>query len=468
MVFSSLVFLCIFLPIVLILHHAIPKPAWRNAILIITSLVFYAYGEPIYVILVIVSTILNYLVGLGMEAKHPLARKWILAIGVMINLGFLLFFKYAGLFVDTVNDIFSLRIAIGEIALPIGISFYTFQSISYIVDVYKRTVDVQKNYFNFLLFISLFPQKIAGPIVKYHDIAVQITDRTITVAQTARGMHRFIIGLAKKVLIANSVAVVANNVFEAYAGQVNILSAWAGALAYMMQIYFDFSGYTDMALGLGTMFGFTFKENFDYPYGATTMQDFWRKWHMTLSNWFKEYLYIPLGGSRKGKLRTSMNKVIVFFTTGFWHGAEWSFVVWGLIHGAFLLLEDFLPIKKLPVLVKRIYVLIVVCLTFVIFRADTLSEGVVLIQTMFIGWQFETMQMSFFVRQMTPMFLLAMLAAILGCVPFYRKALVRLEEIKLTKAILPYLSYAGAYMFLIVSMLSLASDGYNPFIYFRF
>ena len=469
MVFSSLVFLCIFLPIVLILHHSISSLAWRNTILIITSLLFYAYGEPVYVVLVIISTIVNYFVGRGMAFKAPLLRKWILIFGILTNLGFLLFFKYIGMFIDTVNTIFSANITVVEVALPIGISFYTFESISYIVDVYRREVEPQKNYFKFLLFISLFPQKIAGPIIKYRDMGHQISDRIVTAKKTAQGLHRFLIGLGKKVLISNSVAVIANNVFDASCyGQVNALAAWAGALAYMMQIYFDFSGYSDMAIGLGKMFGFDFKENFNFPYGATTMQEFWRKWHISLSSWFKEYVYIPLGGNRRGRIRTSFNKMIVFFTTGFWHGAEWSFVVWGLVHGFFLLLEDFLPIKKLPVTVKRIYTLMVVCLTFVIFRADTLSDAGILISKMFTDWNFGTAQMSFFVRQMTPMFILAMVAASWGCVPRHRNILEKLKENQMVARIVPYVSYSWVYVVLILSMLSLASDGYNPFIYFRF
>jgi alginate O-acetyltransferase complex protein AlgI len=235
-----------------------------------------------------------------------------------------------------------------------------------------------------------------------------------------------------------------------------------------MQIYFDFSGYSDMAIGLGKMFGFDFKENFNFPYGATTMQEFWRKWHISLSTWFKEYVYVPLGGNRKGKVRTSFNKMIVFFTTGFWHGAEWSFVVWGLVHGFFLLLEDFLPIKKLPVTVKRIYTLMVVCLTFVIFRADTLTDAWIIIGKMFTDWNFGASQMSFFVRQMTPMFIVAMIVAIWSCVPRYRDIILRLKENQLVAKLMPYVSYSWVYVVLILSMLSLASDGYNPFIYFRF
>jgi len=468
MVFSSLTFLSIFLPIVLILHHILPTIKLKNTMLIITSLIFYAYGEPVFVILVFVSTIVNYLFGLGLQHRNAVVCKTLLTLSIIFNLGLLMVFKYTGMIVGTINEIFSTNITVGAILLPIGISFYTFQSISYTVDAYRKIIEVQKNYFNFLLFIALFPQKIAGPIEKYHDIAPQLTNRIVTTGKFIEGMKRFVIGLAKKVLISNAVALIADNVFYADPGQVNALAAWAGALAYMMQIYFDFSGYSDMAVGLGKMMGFKFVENFNYPYGATSIQEFWRKWHISLSNWFKEYVYIPLGGNRKGKARTSTNKIIVFFLTGLWHGANWSFVVWGLIHGVFLLIEEYIPIKKLPTVLARIYTLMVVCLTFVIFRAETLTEGVTIIAKMFTDWNFAPEQMNFFIRQMTPMFIVALIAGVLGCVPHYRKVLSKIERYEWGHKVIHNATYVWTFVILLASMLHLASGGYNPFIYFRF
>ena len=330
MVFSSLIFLCIFLLVVYILHLVIPSIRWKNALLIIASLLFYAYGEPVYVLLMILSTLINYFGARALGAKSH--RKLILAVVVILNLGMLGVFKYTGFVLNTLNEIGGLHIPVPNIVLPIGISFFTFQALSYVIDVYRGNVGVQKNYFKVLLYISFFPQLIAGPIVKYRDIELEVNDRKVTAEESAAGLRRFIFGLAKKVLIANTMGLTADRIFGAGNESLNILTAWIGALAYMLQIYYDFSGYSDMAIGLGRMFGFHFKENFLHPYGATSIQDFWRKWHVSLSGWFKEYLYIPLGGNRKGRLRTCINKIIVFFCTGLWHGANWSIPVAGRFH----------------------------------------------------------------------------------------------------------------------------------------
>ncbi len=354
-------------------------------------------------------------------------------------------------------------------ALPIGISFFTFQALSYVIDVYRGQVKAQKNYGSMLLYISFFPQLIAGPIVKYHDIEQQISNRTTDVKEIAAGFRRFIVGLSKKVLLSNTAALAADAVFAAELSQVNILSAWIGAVSYLFQIYFDFSGYSDMAIGLGHMFGFTFQENFNYPYISGSVQEFWRRWHISLSTWFKEYLYIPLGGNRKGAARTYMNKLIVFFCTGLWHGANWTFVVWGLYHGLFLLLEGILPVKKLPRVLGHLYTMLAVCTGFVIFRADTLFQGVSLIGKMFAGMSFGPEAMSFALRQMNPLLVLTLAVCVFASCPV-RQWGSRLAERSGGAAELIFRpgSYVCTVVLLVLCMLSLSGGTYNPFIYFRF
>ena len=458
MVFSSLEFVCVFLPVTFLLYYLIPSVSVQNALLIIASLLFYAYGEPVYILLLLLSTVFNYAMGRLVGAKP---KKGLVAAAVVINLAFLGVFKYAGMFVETANGLFGLSLRIPDIRLPIGISFYTFQALSYVIDVYRGKAEAQKNYFHILLYISFFPQLIAGPIVKYHDISRQITHRKKDLSMMAEGLRRFILGLAKKVLISNVMATAADAIFALKLGQVNIITAWIGAASYMMQIYFDFSGYSDMAIGMGRMFGFSFLENFQYPYTAVSVQDFWRKWHISLSTWFKEYLYIPLGGNRKGKARTCVNKLVVFFCTGLWHGANWTFVIWGLFHGAFLLLEEVVPVRKLPKLLGHIYTLLVVSVGFVMFRADNVLYGLGMIGKLFAGFQFDAASMNIAVRQCPPLFLFVFLLAVAGSVPWIRR--VRSESRAATAA-----GYAVSFGLLILCMLSLSGGSYNPFIYFRF
>lgn len=422
MVFSSLTFLCIFLPVVLALYYLLPTLRIRNVLLIAVSLLFYAYGEPVYVLLMIASIIINYIFGRLLGTENKKKRQWILAIAVVINIGLLVVFKYLDMMVQTVNQLCGSEIPLVGLALPIGISFFTFQALSYVIDVYRREVEPQKNLWNVMLYISFFPQLIAGPIVKYHDIQEQIDNRNTDVKEIAEGLRRFIIGLSKKVLISNTMAVTADALFAAGAGELNILSAWIAAIAYMLQIYFDSSGYSDMAIGLGHMFGFRFLENFRYPYISANIQEFWRRWHISLSTWFKEYLYIPLGGNRKGKARTCLNKMIVFFSTGLWHGANWTFVLWGLWHGVFLLFEQVCPVKKLPKVLAHIYALLVVCVGFVMFRADTFGQGMFMIGTMFGGWEFSSLQMAILWERLTPIFLVTLVVAVFGSAPLIPKA----------------------------------------------
>lgn len=464
MVFSSLTFLCIFLPVVLALYYLLPTLRIRNVLLIAVSLLFYAYGEPVYVLLMIASIIINYIFGRLLGTENKKKRQWILAIAVVINIGLLVVFKYLDMMVQTVNQLCGSEIPLVGLALPIGISFFTFQALSYVIDVYRREVEPQKNLWNVMLYISFFPQLIAGPIVKYHDIQEQIDNRNTDVKEIAEGLRRFIIGLSKKVLISNTMAVTADALFAAGAGELNILSAWIAAIAYMLQIYFDSSGYSDMAIGLGHMFGFRFLENFRYPYISANIQEFWRRWHISLSTWFKEYLYIPLGGNRKGKARTCLNKMIVFFSTGLWHGANWTFVLWGLWHGVFLLFEQVCPVKKLPKVLAHIYALLVVCVGFVMFRADTFGQGMFMIGTMFGGWEFSSVQMAIVWEQLTPIFLVTLVVAVFGSAPLIPKAaeacLVR-ENLRKPAT---YFSYMASFVLLILCMLSLSSGTYNLFI----
>ena len=474
MVFSSLEFLCIFLPAVFLLYTVIPVHKVRNGLLIVFSLVFYAYGEPVYVLLMILSSLVNYLCALWI-GKSEKQKKLPLIIAIVFNLGTLVLFKYTGMFVTAFNSVTHLSVPVPDIILPIGISFYTFQALSYVIDVYRGEAGVQKNYFKVLLYISFFPQLIAGPIVKYRDIADQIDNRSQSLEQIAQGLRRFVCGLAKKVLIANTMGQVADIIFAQSTSELGFLSAWLGAAAYLFQIYYDFCGYSDMAIGLGKMFGFTFKENFRYPYGARSVQDFWRRWHISLSTWFKEYLYIPLGGNRKGKARTALNRIIVFFFTGLWHGANWTFVLWGLWHGLFLLLEEYLPfLKKLPKVLGHIYTMLVVLLGFVVFRADTIGYGFGYIGRMFSFGSPGSYDMSLALRQLTPWFIFIFVIAVIGCAPIrplsdkIRQKLYADGSASTAWRIVSVALYCLAFAGLFFCILRLSPSGYNPFIYFRF
>ena len=477
MIFSSLVFLCIFLPTVFLLYTVLPWLRVRNGLLIAASLVFYAYGEPIYVLLMLFSAVLNYVCALLVSGGSLARRRTFLVLAVIINLGILCAFKYTGFLVSSFNGVFQTQIPVPEIALPVGISFFTFQALSYVIDVYQKKVDVQKNFFRVLLYISFFPQLIAGPIVKYRDINEQIGSRKQDFRMIAEGLRRFVFGLAKKVLIANTMGQAADIIFGAETGGLNILAAWIGAIAYLFQIYFDFSGYSDMAIGLGKMFGFRFKENFEHPYGSASMQDFWRRWHISLSTWFKEYLYIPLGGNRKGKARTAFNRIVVFFCTGLWHGANWTFVLWGLYHGLFLLLEEYIPIiKKIPRWIAHLYTLLVVCVGFVLFRADNVWQGFMMIGQMFGGFRFTGEGLSLAVQQLTPWFLAMLAVAVFVAAPIrpIRNKLLSLRNRSGEGALsgkwiaAEVVLYALAFVLLAWCILRLSGSTYNPFIYFRF
>jgi len=468
LVFSSPTFIFLFLPIVFILNLAFAKSIRvRNILLLLASVLFYAWGEPIYVLLMLFTSLVNYLLALGFNNASITRRRILLAVLILWNIGSLIYFKYTDFLLASFNSLTGLNIPLPGIKLPIGISFFTFQSMSYVLDVYRGDVKPQKNFFHILLYISLFPQLIAGPIVKYHDVAEQLKERPITLSDTAAGLRRFCCGLAKKVLIANVLGQVADSVYALNADGINAPIAWLGAIAYLFQIYFDFSGYSDMAIGLGRAFGFTFKENFNHPYAANSMQDFWRRWHISLSTWFKEYVYIPLGGNRKGKARTGINKVIVFLLTGLWHGASWNFVLWGLFHGAFLMLEAYgvFKVQRWKPFFRHLYTLIAVTIGFVLFRAETLSEAGIMIAKMFAGWQFApnfgaTLSMLF-----TPITAIMLPIAAISSLPFGGKLTLALER---RGGIAEASTYIIAFIGLLVAALCLSTSAYNPFIYFRF
>lgn len=465
MVFSSLTFLCIFLPVVLILDRVFRNIHIKNALLLIASLLFYAYGEPVYVLLMISSALLNYVCALLIDKnREAKLKKVFLAAGVIVNLGALVFFKYSVFLTTWVNEALSVNVPVPDVTLPLGISFFTFQAMSYVIDVYREDCSVQKNFARLLLYISFFPQLIAGPIVKYRDIQTQILSRKVTGEGTSSGILRFSLGLAKKVFIANNVAVVADTVFNALGQGIDAKTAWLGALAYMIQIYFDFSGYSDMAIGLGRMFGFEFKENFDHPYIALSIKDFWRRWHISLSSWFKEYLYIPLGGNRKGKVRTVINKFIVFACTGIWHGANWTFLLWGLYHGCFLMLEEFLPRKEnrsfILRMLKHLYLVLVVMIGFVLFRCDSISDFAVMITRMISFGPSSTENDILFMSLVTPVNVTAIIFGVLFSAPVGES----FRKIKGSR----YLSYAAALIAVVLAIMCLSAGSYNPFIYFRF
>ncbi len=470
MVFSSPTFIFLFLPAVFILNLLLRRYVKAsNVLLLVASILFYAWGEPRYVLLMALTTLICWLCALGMASENASSkrRKLMAAIAVVWSIASLALFKYAAFLTDAFSGITGIAVSAPQIPLPVGISFFTFQALSYVLDVYRGDAQVAKSYFKVLLYISLFPQLIAGPIVRYHDVAEQIDSRSITLRDTAEGLRRFCFGLAKKVLIANTLAITADRVYALDASTVNAPIAWLGAAAYLFQIYFDFSGYSDMAIGLGRTFGFTFRENFNYPYIASSMQDFWRRWHISLSTWFKEYVYIPLGGNRRGKFRTGINKLTVFLLTGLWHGASWNFALWGLYHGGFLMLESYGILKpsKWPKALRHIYTLLAVTVGFVLFRAETLPTAWSMISNMFAGWSFSQSSVTELGILLTPLCITALLCAVFACTPAAHRLGERLTAKHEGLSSLIYIA-ALALLCLCVSCLSTAS--YNPFIYFRF
>lgn len=470
MVFSSPVFLFIFLTSVYLLYRVIPTVTAKNILLLVFSIAFYTYGEPKAVLLMIISIFMNYLFGLAMKKQNKL-RKPVLGTAISANLLMLGIFKYAGFGAQMLNKLPFVSVSIPEIALPIGISFYTFQAMSYVIDAYKEPGYIQKNLYKLALYITFFPQLVAGPIVKYYDFAHQIDNRKCTPERTAQGIRRFITGLSKKLLIANTMALAADCVYDINAAELTLPLAWLGAVSYLFQIYFDFSGYSDMAIGLGAMFGFDFRENFNYPYISQSIQEFWRRWHISVSTWFKEYLYIPLGGNRKGKVRTAVNRIIVFFCTGLWHGASLNFIVWGLLNGLFLLLESakIINIQRLPRFFRHFYTLLVTIIAFVFFRADTLGDACRFIGRMFTP-DFGKTGYTIFMSQLTPMYLMMLAAAAIFSMPVIRAASEKLRSSgsARTAGAAEAISYIASLVLLALCIVTLSSASYNPFIYFRF
>ena len=465
--FSSLPFLFGFLPITLAVYFAVPA-RWRNLVLLLTSLIFYGWGEPVYILLMILSVLVNWLAGRWIGSARKGARLP-MVLAVVFNLALLGVFKYSGFLMETLGAVTGLALPVPRISLPIGISFFTFQAMSYVLDVYWNPGQMQKSFWKLLLYISFFPQLIAGPIVRYHDIEGQLSSRTVTVDETAAGLRRFLAGLAKKMLLANAMAVAADGIFGMDLSILSAPAAWIGAIAYLFQIYFDFSGYSDMAIGLGWMFGFHFKENFNYPYSSTSIREFWRRWHISLSSWFLEYLYIPLGGNRKGKVRTCINKFIVFLCTGIWHGANVTFLFWGIYHGCFLMLEEFVPFfrkegGKIKTAVMRIYTLLVVCIGFVFFRADTMTQGMQWVKAMFTGFSMGTASTSLALQQLTPLYLVTFTVACIASFPVFEKW----KSDGRYQAFYNNMAFVCSIIGLVLCMLSLAGGTYNPFIYFRF
>lgn len=468
MLFSSLVFLWLFLPIVFILYRILPHDG-QNLLLLVASLLFYGWGEPRYLLLMLFSITVNWVGGLWIDHCNGKKRRAVLAAVVLINLGLLGYFKYYSFAADTLASLLGGQVLpIRQIALPIGISFYTFQAMSYCIDLYRGEIQVQKSWLRLALYISFFPQLIAGPIVQYSAVEQQLESRTLDLQGTAYGAKRFIYGLAKKVIIANAMAMRADEIYGLAPEQASTGLAWLGALFYALQLYYDFSGYSDMAIGLGRMFGFRFPENFNYPYISASITELWRRWHMSLSGWFREYLYIPLGGSRKGRKRQVFNLLVVFFATGLWHGASWQFVIWGIWHGVMIVLEKLFLLdwlKRCPRWAGRVYTMLNFVLSVVIFRAPGLRAG--------LGW-------------LRAMLLPAAGSGAYPCLRYLdgRTVLLALAGIALCGPLQTMLPKLKASLYkeetpgpvqgtvllglLFLCVMLLVSGTYNPFIYFRF
>jgi len=465
MLFSSIPFLYYFLPAVMILYFLVPK-FLKNAVLLLFSLIFYAWGEPKYVFLMISSILLFYGCGLAIGySKTQVWKKVWLVISIVTSLSLLGIFKYADFFVGTVNGVLGTEIPLLKLALPIGISFYTFQCLSYTIDVYRGETVVQKNPISFGAYVSLFPQLIAGPIVRYVDVARELDDRQTTWEDFAYGLRRFTVGLAKKILLANQFGQLIE-VFRNSSEQ-SVLFYWIYAIAFMLHIYFDFSGYSDMAIGLGRIFGFHFIENFDYPYLSRSIAEFWRRWHMSLGSWFRDYVYIPLGGNRVSKGRWLFNTLVVWMLTGLWHGASWNFVLWGLLFAVLLLLEKWiLPLDKLPTLLRHIYVLVVIAFSFVLFNAADLTQAVSDFKGMLglAGLPGISRETVYYLRSYGVLFI----AGFIGATPVLRNTMRKLEIGEKTANIVAALEPIAVVILLALCTAYLVDGSFNPFLYFRF
>ncbi len=470
MVFSSILFLFYFLPFVLTIYFIFPRK-YRNFILLISSLFFYSWGEPKYIWIMLFSTVVDYTCGKKVHyykesGSEKRAKLW-LGVSVIVNLGLLGFFKYSDFLISNINSILGFGIPLLNLTLPIGISFYTFQTMSYTIDVYRGDTRVQDNIISFGAYVTLFPQLIAGPIVRYQTVAEEMDNRVESYDLFSEGIKRFIIGLGKKVLLANNIGLLWNNISNMKITNIPVLTAWLGIFAFGFQIYFDFSGYSDMAIGLGKIFGFNFLENFDYPYMSKSITEFWRRWHISLGTWFKEYLYIPLGGNRKGKFKHIRNILIVWILTGIWHGASWNFALWGLFFGVILIIEKLFLLdllKKVPPFVARIYTLFLVLISWVIFAFDSIKDGLNYIKILFGFGNANIFNHESLYLLYTKILLFLILA--IGCTDVPKRLWTVIS--KRTKRV----SWAMENIFLVIvvvlAIAYLVDQSYNPFLYFRF
>ncbi len=470
MLFSSLTFLFGFLPILLILYFIIKNRKYKNVVLLIFSLLFYAWGEPKYILLMLLTILIVYIFGILIDKfdreKKLTLKKLSLILCIILVLGSLIFFKYSNFLIENINSIFNTKINLINVIMPIGISFYTFQILSYIIDLYNKKIKLQKNYFSLALYVSLFPQLIAGPIVRYETVEEEIDNRKETKEDVIAGTKRFIIGLSKKVIIANQMALLADLIFNKHNGSYGTSIIWLGTLAYTLQIYFDFSGYSDMAIGLGRIFGFHFLENFDYPYISKSVTEFWRRWHISLSTWFRDYVYIPLGGNRVNKFKWIRNIILVWLLTGLWHGAAWNFIIWGIYYGLLLLFEKLFLNKllnKLPSIINWLYTFIIVMIGWMIFRSNSLNELLLFIKTMFSYKQ--TDWITILADNLSTFnSLIFIVPAFILSFPILKK----IKEKYSGKTIYIILTNILLLMLFIMCIVYLTSSSYNPFIYFRF
>ena len=469
MLFSSITFLFLFLPIMLAVYYIAP-PQWKNLLLLAGSLIFYAWGEPVYIILMMLSILLNYFCGMDIENKseNEAKAKRSLVFAITVNIVLLVFFKYFGFLVESTNTLFGISIPYRELALPIGISFYTFQEISYIVDVYRGKVKAQQSLVNYALYVSMFPQLVAGPIVCYGDIEKQLTSRKISGRKLGQGAMLFIVGLSKKAVLANTMGKIFEEISSTSASNLTVLMAWLGCITYAFQIYFDFSGYSDMAIGLGRMFGFEFKKNFDVPYVSKSITEFWRRWHISLSSWFREYVYIPLGGNHVTISRNIVNLLIVWMLTGMWHGAAWNFIVWGIYYGVVLVLEKYVwgaIVDRWPGVLQHIYALVLVLVGWVFFFSPSLGAALRYLFAMVGGGAGFASKEVFFVILTHWLFYLLAVIGLTTLGSRLLRAILNVSENHTARTAITLVVFFGM---LAISVAYLIADTYNPFLYFRF
>ena len=463
MLFTSISFLYYFLPAVILLYFIVPKKA-KNFVLFVSSILFYFYGEPKYVFLMLIEILISYIGAIIIDKSN---KKSTLSTLIVIHLGLLVIFKYTDFLINNINNIFNLKLSNVNLALPIGISFYTFQIISYEIDVFRKKVKVQRNFLKLATYVSLFPQLIAGPIVRYESLEAELTHRVHSFEKIAYGARRFTIGLAKKVLIANMLGELCNAFY--ISDEKSVIFYWMFAIGYMLQIYFDFSAYSDMAIGLGRIFGFTFLENFNYPYISKSITEFWRRWHISLSSWFKDYVYIPLGGSRNGKKILVRNLLIVWALTGIWHGASWNFVIWGLMFGLLLIIEKLWLgkyIEKLPDIFKRLYVIFIVMISFIIFNAGTMKEAFTNISGLFGANS--TCIINDYTIYYLRSYLITIIIAIIGATPILKNIIEKLKTKSVMNKIINILEPIAMVIIILIVTAYLVDNSYNPFLYFRF